>query len=75
MVGHAEGVGGYPRAEGQALKKKTMQAMGPTRYPNPANLAQRLRRIRNELSLMTQLCDDALERIEKNDGERQQRNA
>lgn len=57
------------------MKKKTMQALGPTRHPNPANLAQRLRRIRDELSLMTQLRDDALERIEKNDGEPQQRNA
>lgn len=54
-----------------------MQALRPQRrrLPNPANLASRLRSIRNELLTVVQVCDDAIERIEKNDGEPQQRNA
>jgi len=57
------------------MNKKTMRALRANPYPNPANLAQKLRRIRNELSLMAQQCDDALERIEKKDGEPEQRSA
>lgn len=55
------------------MKKKTMRALGSVRHPNPANLASRLRAGRNELALLLQTYDDALERIEKNEGEPQQR--
>ncbi len=55
------------------MNKKTMRALQARPYPNPANLASKLRRIRDELSLMTQQCEEALERIDKNDGEAEQR--
>lgn len=50
------------------MKRKTLRAVGAAPLPNPANLAQRLRRYRNELSLILQAYDDALERIEKHSG-------
>lgn len=58
------------------MKKKQSRSIGPMRLPNPANLASRLRRIRNELSLMTQACDDALERLDQGgDDDHHQRSA
>jgi hypothetical protein len=57
------------------MRKKPIRPSGLDRLPNPANLASRLRRIRNELHLMATACDDALERIENNDGEPQPRDA
>lgn len=55
-----------------------MRALRPARrspLPNPANLAAQLRARRASLLLIVQQYDEAIERIEKNDGEPQQRNA
>jgi hypothetical protein len=55
------------RYSGPRMTKKTIRALGPQRPPRPANIAQSLRRIRNELSLMLSAVDDGLQRIEGSD--------
>jgi hypothetical protein len=52
------------------MKKKTARALGfdkPRNLPSPANLASRVRRVRNELALMLAAVDDGLQRIEASD--------
>ena len=66
-------VNGAGQGQGQKapkrLPKKTIRALAPGArgLPRPVNIAQSLRRIRSELSLMLSAVDDGLHRIEANE--------